>query len=268
MSFTIYLIIGAFSGTLAGLLGLGGGVIVVPALATAFLSMHLVPPNQIMQMAVGTSLATIVITFISSLRAHMQRGSVRWDLAKSLIPGLIVGAIIGAMVAKSLPSNFLKIFFSLFLFFCAYNLFKGQLAKPGSKFPATPILFIITTIIGILCSILGAGGGVVLIPFMIRCGINMREATGTSVACGIVVSLVGCIFFMYFGRTLNLNIPWSTGFIYWPAFLGIALSSVLFAPIGTAIAYRLPTDLLKRILAIFLVLVGIDMLLPLIKAFL
>jgi uncharacterized membrane protein YfcA len=260
--FFIYLLIGACSGTLAGLLGLGGGIIVVPALAAAFAYNNLIPPSSTMHMAVGTSLATITITFLSSLSAHLKKHSVRWDIVKKLLPGLIVGVILGALIANHLPSTFLRLFFSAFLLFVASRLFFGELAIPTATLPGQPALFGITCVIGALSSILGAGGGIVLIPFMVRAQINMREATGTSVACGVVIGFVATLSFITLGTGAIHNLPWSTGFIYWPAFLGVAMTSVLFAPLGTAIAYRLPIITLKRILAVFIVLVAIQMLLP------
>jgi uncharacterized protein len=260
--FLIYLLIGACSGTLAGLLGLGGGIIVVPALAAAFAYHNLVPANIVMHMAVGTSLATIVITFLSSLAAHIKKNSVRWDIVKKLLPGLIIGVILGALVANHLPSTFLRLFFGMFLLFVASRLFFGELAVPTATLPGQPALFGITAVIGALSSILGAGGGIVLIPFMVRSQINMREATGTSVACGVVIGLVATLSFIILGAEAIHNLPWSTGFIYWPAFLGVAMASVIFAPLGTAIAYRLPIITLKRILAVFIILVALQMLLP------
>jgi uncharacterized membrane protein YfcA len=259
MSFIIYLIIGAFSGTLAGLLGLGGGIIVVPALAATFSSLKNIPVEHVMHVAVGTSLATIVITFLSSLRAHVQRHAVRWDIVKMFLPGLIVGVVAGAAIANKLPSGFLSVFFSIFLLVVAWRLFADKIASPAASLPSRPIVFVVMTVIGILSSLLGAGGGIVLIPFMMRANINLREATGTSVACGVFIGLAATLCFMLLGQTA-IHLPLSVGYIYLPAFLGVALTSVLFAPIGTAVAYKLSPPVLKRILAIFLIIVAIDML--------
>ncbi len=214
-----------------------------------------------MHMAVGTSLSIITVTFISSLLAHLKLGSVRWDLVKKFLPGLIFGVILGAVIANYLPSKFLRIFFSVFLFYLAYRLFKKELAQGTGILPANWIVTLVMAVIGVLSSLLGAGGGTVLIPFMVRYQVDVRAATGTSVACGMGIGIVASICFMVLGHTAALSLPWSTGFIYWPAFLGVASASVLFAPLGTAVAYRISPAILKRILAIFLVLVGMDMLL-------
>jgi uncharacterized membrane protein YfcA len=259
MFFSIYLLIGAFSGFLAGLLGLGGGVIVVPALAAAFASFNVMPASYIMQMAVGTSLSTIIITFIASLYAHIKRGSVRWDIVKLILPAILLGVIIGTNLAGYLPSHYLQIIFALFLLFIAYRLFSGNLAPTPGQTPSRLVMSSFASFVGALSGILGVGGGLLLIPFLIRCGMDMRQATGTSVACGMFIGIIASISFMLLGQA-HLSLPWSTGFIYWPAFLGIAAASIVFAPIGTALAYKLPTAVLKRALAIFLVIVAILML--------
>jgi uncharacterized membrane protein YfcA len=259
MTLLFFFLIGALSGTLAGLLGLGGGVIVVPALATMFKHFNLIPPQQIMQMAIGTSLSTIVITFAASLYAHIKHQSVRWEFARQLIPGLMVGVILGSYTAHYLPSEFLRIFFSIFLLVIAAHLLFSKNTESSTPIPAKIIIHIVALIIGMLSSILGVGGGVLLIPFLLRCQLNMREATGTSVACGMGIGIAATALYMFFGSAA-VDLPWSTGYIYWPAFLGVGVASVIFAPLGTSLAYRLPAPLLKRFLAVFLVLVAIEML--------
>lgn len=254
----IYFLIGACSGFLAGLLGLGGGVIIVPALMITFTSLQVVPTHYVMQMAVGTSLSTIVITFLASLYTHIKRGSVRWDLVKTMLPAIILGVIAGALIAGMLPSRALEKFFAFFLLFVAYRLFSGAAMPDAVKTPAHWVMRSFGSVVGLLSGVLGVGGGLILIPFLIRCGIDMRQATGTSVACGVFIGGVATVCFMLTGGAPQ-GLPWSTGFIYWPAFLGIALASVLFAPLGAAIAYKLPVSVLKRVLALFLVLVAAKM---------
>ncbi len=258
--FAIYLVIGALSGTLAGMLGIGGGVIVVPALAFVFAHFNLMPASLVMQMAIGTSLAAMIVTLISALRAHSLRGNVRLDLVKMLLPGLIVGAILGALIAHKLPSYYLKIFFSLFLFFMSGRLLLAIQQEEVRKMPSRFSMMGVATGIGTLSSILGAGGGLLMIPFILRCRASMHQAAGTSVACGVGAGIVATLSFMFLGMS-NVVIKDSTGYIYWPAFFGVALASMLFAPIGTAVAHKLPASVLRRVLGIFLLLVAIDMLL-------
>lgn len=274
MVFYIFLLIGAFSGFLAGLLGLGGGVVVVPALATVFIQYHVITPDQLMQMAIGTSLSAIIVTFTVSLYAHAKRGSVRWEFVKRLLPLLIFGVIIGALIAHHLPSNYLRIFFCIFLIAIALKLLLPdkkekiieaeevkieEKIKKVSVLPSRFYLIVIPVLVGILSSCLGVGGGLILIPFLLSCRLPMREAMGTSVACGLGIGIIATASFMLLGGA-QVDLPWSTGYIYWPAFLGIAMTSVIFAPLGTAVAYRLPTQILQRILAVFLLLVAVKML--------
>ncbi|MDR3478941.1 MAG: sulfite exporter TauE/SafE family protein [Gammaproteobacteria bacterium] len=259
--FGIYLIIGAFAGILAGMLGVGGGIIVVPALAAVFLHFKLMPVDYVMHMAIGTSLATIMITLLSALRAQLKQGAVRKEMVAQLMPWLIIGTLTGAVVAHDLPSHYLKIFFGIFLIYVAYRVLFTNLEDRTKALPTLLWRRIVASIIGVLCSILGAGGGTMLIPLLLRCELNMREATGTSTACSIGVAFVSTVSFMLLGMSV-MHLPWSTGYVYWPAFLGIAASSVLFAPVGTAIAYKLPTSVLKRLFGLFLLVVAIEMLIP------
>jgi uncharacterized membrane protein YfcA len=260
MVILFFFLIGALSGSLAGLLGLGGGVIVGPALAAMFKHFNLIPPQYIMQMAIGTSLSTIIITFMASLYAHIKHLSVRWDFARQLIPGLMLGVLIGSFVAHDLPSNFLRIFFSIFLIAVAAQIAFSKNTETPAPLPSKLFIHGVALIIGMLSSILGVGGGVLLMPFLLRCQLNMRQATGTSVACGMGIGIAATVLYMFLGSKAVV-LPWSTGYIYWPAFLGVGLASIIFAPLGTALAYRLPTLFLKRFLAGFLVLVAIEMIL-------
>ncbi len=265
MYFTVYLFIGAFSGLLAGTLGIGGGVIIVPALAATFVHYAVMPPEYVMQMAIGTSLAALVVTLLVSLRVHMLRGAVQWHIVRQLLPGLLVGILAGAMLAQHLPSVYLRVFFSLFLFYIAIHLLRHRAVSSDSQthqLPSRSTLALSAGAIGLLSGILGIGGGVMMIPFLLRCQLSLREATGSSVACGVCISVFAAVSFMVLGSSSASHLAWSTGFVYWPAFLGIAVTSMIFAPLGAAIAYRLPTSVLKRVLAIFLLLVAMDMALP------
>ena len=259
MFYLIYLVIGAFTGALAGLLGLGGGVIVVPALVAVFSHYHLIPTDQLMQMAVGTSLSTLIITFMASLYAHLKHKAVRWDFVKRLLPFIIIGVLVGALIAHHLPSSWLKSMFSIFLLLIAYRLCLPEANHSKVPVPGKSVVAVMGFIVGLLSSFLGIGGGVILMPFLLRCRLPMRLATGTSAACGLGIGIMATASFMLLGRAA-VDLPLSTGYIYWPAFLGVAVGSIFFAPLGTALAYRLPTELLKRLLAAFLVVVALEML--------
>jgi uncharacterized membrane protein YfcA len=256
----IYLLIGALSGLFSGLLGIGGGIIVIPALSTVFLHNHDIPSAYITHLAIGTSLGTMIVTSASAFYAHYRRGSVRWDIFWQVIPGLALGAMIGALIAHKLPSVGLRVIFSLFLMMLGMQLLVSKKPQPLSLF-SRPVMMGISGLIGVLSSILGAGGGTMLVPFFLRCRLDVREATGTSVGCGMMIGFVASLTFIAAEWFTDTAIAGSTGFIYWPAFVGIAMASMLFAPLGTALAYKLPASLLKRVFAIFLLIIAVDMLL-------
>lgn len=255
----VYLVIGAFTGLLSGLLGIGGGVIVVPALSAVFLRTNIIPHEYVMQMAIGTSLAIVVFTAVSGLIAHHKRGSVRWDIVKRIAPSLVIGTIIGAALAKGLSSHFLRIFFSVFLVVISLRLlFAKTNTEVESSLPRKKAYFF-SGLIGMLSSILGIGGGVMLVPFLLHCQIKMSEASGTSLACGMMVGIVATTSFILSQLGAQQIIPLSTGFIYWPALAGVAVASMLFAPVGTALAHKIPTMILKKIFAVCLLATAIEM---------
>jgi uncharacterized membrane protein YfcA len=256
---SIYLVVGALAGVMAGLFGIGGGVIVIPALTAIFV--HLAFPDKyIMQMAVGTSLAIMITTSMSALYAHHKKKSVRWGMFRLMLPGLLIGAIIGVIVTNVVPSYFLQALFALFLFTMGIQLGFNHESKQNERVIDVFSVRIVSVCIGALSSLLGVGGGTLLVPFLLRCKMEMPEASGTSVACGLSIGIMATASFMTVGLFTPLPIPWSTGFIYWPAFLGIAFASTLFAPVGAMLAHTLPTRFLKRIFGLFLLLMSCDML--------
>jgi uncharacterized membrane protein YfcA len=253
-----YLAIGALAGISSGLLGIGGGIIIVPALSAIFSQNTDIPAHYAMHLAIGTSLATMIATLASGVYAHHRQGTVHWPLAKSIFPGLVAGTVLGAFIAAFLPARFLTIFFSVFLIIVSLRMLFQR--KDGVEMEiSNQLRQMIAGIIGVLSGILGAGGGSLMVPFLLRCRLKMNEATGTSLACGFVVSLIATICFMLSGLFTAVKLPDSTGYIYWPAFFGLVTASVLFAPVGAMLANKLPTELLKRIFAIFLLCVAADM---------
>lgn len=260
-----YLATGAFAGLMSGLLGIGGGIIVVPALAAIFLKNAAIPHDLYMKMAIGTSLAIMIITLSAGVYIHHQRDSVNWKMVKSVLPGLMLGVILGVILVHFLPSAYLNIFFSIFLFFIGVRLLFRKtdesieiVARTFSK----KFLLGCASLIGVLSSVLGAGGGTMWVPFFIYARLKMHEAIGTSIACGIVAAIVATGCFVVSGFFSTEDIPvWSTSYIYWPAFVGVASTSVIFAPLGAVLAHRLPTQLLRNIFAFFLILTAISMVL-------
>ena len=260
-----YLATGAFAGIMAGLLGIGGGIIVVPTLAAIFLKNTAIPNALYMKMAIGTSLAIMIITLSAGVYVHSRRGAVNWQMVKSVFPGLTIGVMLGVILLHFLSSTYLGIFFSLFLFVIGLRLLFSKpnvhLEVPARTF-SKKFLLGCSGLIGILSSILGAGGGTMWVPFFMYARLQVHEAIGTSIACGIVAAIVATGCFVVSSFFSNDNLPaWSTSYIYWPAFIGVASMSVIFAPVGAMLAHRLPTNLLRNIFAIVLILTAIYMIL-------
>ncbi len=256
----IYLIIGALAGVLSGLFGVGGGIIVIPALSTVFLHYTDIPHAYSMQMAVGTSLAIMIFTSASALYAHHKRKSVRWDLFRQMLPGLMIGSIVGAIIAHFLPSSFLQFIFGIFLVIVGLRLIINKISETQKPSLSLKIIRLSSLLIGALSSLLGVGGGTLLVPFLLRCQLDMREAAGTSIACGLSIGIVATMSFMIAGLFSLKTAPWSTGYIYWPAFIGVVITSALLAPLGAVLAHSLPKEQLKRVFGVFLLLIACDML--------
>jgi uncharacterized membrane protein YfcA len=214
-----------------------------------------------MHLAIGTSLATIVLTSLSSIRAHHQRGAVLWPVVGRLTPGIIAGAWLGAAVAHLLPTVALRTIFGLFELAVAAQMALGVSAAPHRQLPGLAGSSFAGGLIGSVSAIVGIGGGTLTVPFLSWCNVEMRRAVATSAACGLPIALAGAIAFMVAGWNHPALPGASSGYLHWPAVLGIGLTSVLFAPLGARLAHTLPAYTLRRIFALFLALLGIRMLL-------
>jgi hypothetical protein len=251
--------LGAVAGTLAGLLGVGGGIIVVPGLAL-LLAGDSVPADRLMQVAVGTSLATIVATSLSSIRAHHRRGAVRWPIVARLAPGIVAGAALGAAVADRLPTRTLAMIFGAFLVLVAARLALPGQPAPHRQLPSAPGLAGWGAGIGAVSSLLGIGGGTMTVPLLSWCNVPLREAVGTSAAGGLPIAIAGAASFAVAGWDVPGLPPGATGYVYWPAFVALAPATVLFAPLGARLAHAVPQHLLRRAFAAFVLIVGVRML--------
>lgn len=256
----LYLALGAFAGVMAGLLGVGGGLIIVPVLAWIFRGQN-VADAIIMHLAIGTSLATIVITSLSSVRAHHQRGAVLWPVVWRLTPGIVIGAWLGAVVADALPSRALSKIFAVFVLTVAAQMAFGAKPAPQRALPGPTGMALAGGVIGLASAIVGIGGGSLTVPFLTWCNTAMRQAVATSAACGLPIALAGSIGYIATGLNAADAPPWSLGYVYGPALVGVAIASMLTAPLGAKLAHTLPTETLKRVFAIFLAVVGTKMLL-------
>ncbi len=254
-----YCLLGIFAGTMAGLLGVGGGLIIVPALIAIWQPTAIVGSYE-MQLAIGTSLATIVLTSIASVRAHHQRGGVQWDTVWHLTPGIVLGAWLGAALATQLSGEVLKSIFGVFELLVAAQMAFAVRPAPHRALPGKAGMILAGTGIGSVSAIIGIGGGTMTVPFLTWCNVTIHKAVGTSAACGLPIAIGGTISYLVLGWG-NAALPaWSAGFVYGPALAGIAVTSMLFAPLGAALAHRLSTVVLKRAFAGFLALLGIWML--------
>lgn len=258
----IFALTGAAAGLLAGLFGVGGGLIMVPALAW-ILPRQGFADDVVMQMAIGTSLAVIAITSLSSTRAHHQRGGVLWPVLLRFAPGLMAGALVGAYVADQLTGHTLKTIVGSGAILVAIQMLlnRNPVSTTAATPPATAELLGAGGLIGLLSSLIGIGGGSLTVPYLSLRGVGMRQAVGTAAACGVPIAWAGAVGFMLTGHGHAALPAWSLGYVSLPAFLGIAVASVTTAPLGARLAHRLPPLLLKRLFALLLAAIGLRMLL-------
>ncbi|MDQ7074948.1 MAG: sulfite exporter TauE/SafE family protein [Gammaproteobacteria bacterium] len=249
---------GSVAGLLAGLLGVGGGLIIVPMLLWLFQWQGLESP-YLMQLAVGTSLASIVFTSLASVYAHHQHRAVLWPQVFSLTPGILAGALLGALLADQLASARLTTLFALFELLVAVQMFWGMSTTQQQRHLSRTAVHLAGLLIGAFSALIGIGGGTLTVPFLSAINTPIRHAVATSAACGLPIALAGSIGFVVIGWGKNLPES-SWGYLYPPALLGIVLCSVLFAPLGARLAHRLPTRVLKRFFAGFLLVLGLGLL--------
>ncbi len=244
--------LGIGSGFMAGLLGVGGGMLMVPFI-TVIMSNRGVASDLSVKMAIATSMATIVFTSLSNVWAHHKRGAVRWDIVKRLAPGIVAGGFIGSLgVFSMLKGSYLAIFFGLFVGFSATQMFLDKKPKPTHQLPGTVGLLAAGSFIGFLSGLVGAGGAFISVPFMTRCNVAIRNAVATSAALGFPIAAANVTGYIISGISVQ-NLPVGAfGYIWVPALLVIAVCSFLMAPLGAKAAHSLPITDLKRIFACML----------------
>ena len=260
LSLLFYCLIGSVAGFAAGLFGIGGGVVIVPALLLAFAKQG-IDASVMTHMAIGTSLATIAVTGSSSAFGHWRRGGVAKPLLIRLLPGLITGAILGGLLASVLPAAQLQTLFGLFLTLLALRLLFSRMPTVANERAGGLQTITAGTVIGAFSALFGIGVGVLSVPWLLRSGASMTRAIGTSAACGIPIAAFGAVTFVVTGYRDAALPDYATGFLYWPAFLGMLLCSVPAARLGVAAAHRLPAGLLRKLFALLIMLVGIKLLL-------
>jgi uncharacterized protein len=253
-----YLLLGMVAGMTGGLLGLGGGIVIVPALLFLFIYQGL-PGDILMHMAVATSLATIVFTSISATWAHHRHGAVSWHVVRLLGPGIIIGAIAGALIADQLRSDSLQTAFGLFEILVALQIGFGIKPSAQRSLPNSTGMVATGGVIGTISSLLGIGGGTLTVPFLLWCNVNIRKAVATSSACGLPIAVAGTATMIITGWNYSRLPEGTTGYVYWPVVVMISIASVCTAPLGARLTHTLPVDILKRVFAIVLAAIGIRM---------
>ena len=253
-------VLGMGTGFLAGLLGIGGGMLMVP-FVTFILSARGVEADLAVKMAIATSMATIIFTSISSVRAHHKRGAVRWDIVRGLAPGIVLGSMIASLgVFALIKGSWLALFFAGFVSFSATQMLLDKKPQPTRTIPGTPGLVGAGGVIGFLSGLVGAGGAFVSVPFMTWCNVAIHSAVATSAALGFPIALANSVGYIIAGQNVQ-NLPeGAVGYIYLPALLVIACVSVLMAPVGVRAAHALPVKSLKRVFAALLYMLATYML--------
>ncbi len=254
-----YVMLGLASGFIAGLFGVGGGLTIVPILLLLFQAQGF-PDAQIMHLALGTAMATIVVTSISSMRAHHRQGGVRWDIFRSMAPGLVGGTLLGSLFASRVPTDAMAMAFTVIVYWAALQMLLDIKPKPTRHLPGSGGLLGVGGLIGGVSSLVAAGGGFLSVPFMVLCNVPIRQAVGTSAALGFPIAAAGVVGYIAGGwGVADLPGP-HLGFVYLPAFVGVVVSTVFMAPVGARMAHRLPVKQLKRAFGVMLALLASKML--------
>jgi len=257
-SFVLYALVGTTAGIAGGMLGIGGGTITVPALFIIF-SMIGLPQAYLMHLSIGTSLASMVINTFSATKAHHAKGSVKWDTVKRMLPGVVMGSLLGGLTAHYLSGIILEIIFGLFAL--ALGLHYLRPLKPHGdegKLPGFPLIDLCSGFIAWISNILGIGGGVLTVPYLNAYRVPEKKAIGTSVAVSFFISLLGALFYLFFGLS-DVGFGIAFGYIYVPAFIILSCSSYVAAPYGVKLAHYLPSKTLRKCFAFTMMIVGLLM---------
>jgi uncharacterized membrane protein YfcA len=251
----ILLAVGAICGFLAGLLGIGGGMVLVPLLTVLFTAEHF-PQEHVVHIAVATATAAMAFTALSSARAHARKGAVLWPVVAAIAPGIVVGALIGPQIASALSSRAFAAVFGLFVFFSATRVVRAAKAGARRELPGKANLIGLGAVIGGISSLFGAGGGFISIPYLARHNVPIHHAVATSAALGLPIAIAGAAGFVLAGLRQTDLPRWSAGYVYLPAMAVIVVASVLVAPFGASLAHRWPAVKLRRAFAALLYTLG------------
>jgi len=253
-----YLAAGALVGFLAGLLGIGGGMTLVPLLAAMFAAQHFAPSHTV-HLALGTGMASVMFTSSASVRTHHRLGGVDWALVRRMGPSMVVGTLAATALSGWVSQRSLALAFAAIVFAGATQILLGRKPSASRTLPGTPALAAFGLVIGVVCGLVSAGGAFMTVPFMLFCGVSMTTAIGTGAALGVPVAVVGTLGYVFSGRQVPELPPLALGFVYGPALLGIVAGSVFTAPMGARAAHRMPVATLRRIFASLLYVLAAKM---------
>jgi uncharacterized membrane protein YfcA len=255
---TLYPVMGLVAGFFAGLLGVGGGFILVTLMVMAFQAQGF-PAEELMHIALGTSLATIVFTSFKSAQSHHRHGAVRWDIVRNTAAGLVIGTLAGAWIAHWLKSTWLAVGFVAFAIYSAVNMLFDLKPKPSRQLPGPLGLQAGGTGVGVISALVGAGGGFASVPLMSLCNVPMRQCVGTSAALGLPIALAGTVGYLVTGLGKDHLPPGSLGYLYLPALIGIVIGTFITVPIGAKLTHTLPVPKLKKLFAVVLTVLAAKM---------
>ncbi|MFK5950453.1 MAG: sulfite exporter TauE/SafE family protein [Methylococcales bacterium] len=254
-----FIFLGAVVGFMAGLLGIGGGGIMVPVLASLFLWQGFSSEN-ILHLALGTSMASIIFTSISSLRSHHLKKGVLWSIVKKMLLGIIIGTFIATFVAARINTLYLALFFSLFMASTSIQMFLNKKPNPSRQLTGNIGLLIAGTVIGAISALVSIGGGSLTVPYLTWQNIDIKKAIGTSAAIGLPISIAGTLGYIINGWEVQVHNEYTIGYVYWPAVLLISVTSFLTAPFGANLIHKVNTSVVKKIFAVLLIFLSLKML--------
>ncbi|HMA31274.1 MAG TPA: sulfite exporter TauE/SafE family protein [Casimicrobiaceae bacterium] len=251
----VLLALGAVIGFMAGLLGIGGGMSIVPLLTILYTARDF-PSAHVVHMAVGTATATMMFTALSSVRAHSRKKAVLWAVVAAMAPGIVLGSLAGPQIAAALPGHVLAAVFGVFTWASATRQLTARPPRPGRELPGRLALFGVGTGVGVVSSLLGAGGGFITIPYLGFHNVKIHNAVATSAALGLPIAVAGTISFVVAGLRQPDLPAWSVGYVWLPAMIMIVVASMAVAPVGVAMAHRWPAVKLRRAFAALLYVLG------------
>lgn len=254
-----FLLLGSVVGFMAGLLGIGGGGIMVPVLSTLFIYQGM-PLEKVVHIALGTSMASIVITSISSLLSHHKNKGVMWNIVKQMAPGVIVGTFLATFLAAYASALHLSIFFAIFMAFIAVQMFINKKPQSNKTLVGSVGLMSSGAMIGAISALVSIGGGSLTVPYLCWQNIDIKKAIGTSAALGLPLSIAGTIGYVVNGWSSTNTVEYTLGYVYLPAVVLISLTSFFTAPLGVKLVHKLPVATIKKIFAILLILLSLKML--------